>query len=540
MNILEYIRKRFDVYIVKNNDWVVGELQRNYKIYGRSDSIIERAALVLQLFIKFVVLKRNPLRVRQKRAMKLKYPESADNQQIQEQILIERIKKVDVIIFDLWGVLVCPLLGTRQLFALFETVMGPKETFKYIDLRSVINKEQQKCLEEISRDFCLNNEYMHYIWNRAKLMGKKVFLCNNSAFDDTFAKTIAENFAYAGEIYQGDIHDELYITADSGEKKAIFYKNVNELGKWYRPFYHENVITDFYNRIVNCRFHAGQPEKNIFYEYGFVCGGILTCGFCQYLNELVKQENIEKFLFVSRDGDIIKKIYDKYYKKCDTAYLYYSRAASNELLFEKNQDAEVAAKQYFMQEINGYKNICIVDLGWRGTSAVYLNYLFQKKYKWRGSVIGALIGLALDDVTQIYVRNGMLHAYAFDNEFYRRTGADNGSYMSQEELFCIEGLFSSEEPTLLKYETDVDGKTNFVFASENKNREMTVEIQKGIMDFAKECAPLLEKYHLKILPRDAYTPLDFCMQNRNFRKLISQIYAGEKNTSADFDALRRA
>lgn len=540
MNILEYIRKQFNDFIVKNNAWVSGELQRSYIIYGRPDSIVGRTSLVLQLFIKYVVLRRNPLRIRQKKAMKLKYPESAVNQQIPEQILIERIERADVIVFDLWGVLVCPLLGFRQLLALFETEIGCPEISRYIDLNSIANKEQRKCLEEIGRDFCLNNEYMHCIWDRAEQMGKKVFLCNNSIFDDVYAKKIAENFAYAGEIYQGNIHNELYITADSKVKKGIFYKSVNESGEMYRPFYHENIITDLYNRIVNFKLHSWQPPKNIFYEYGFACGGILTCGFCQYLNELVQQEKIEKLLFVSRDGDIIKKIYDKHYKRCDTAYLYYSRAASNELLFEKDQDTGVAAKRYFMQEIEGYKNICIVDLGWRGTSAIYLSHLFQKKYKWKGRVIGALIGLALDDTTQIYVRNGILYAYAFDNEFYRRTGADNGSYMSQEELFCIEGLFSSEEPTLLRYETDVEGKTNFVFAPENKSREMTAEIQKGITDFAKECAPLLEKYHLKILPRDAYTPLDFCMQNRKFRKLISPIYAEEKNTSASFDALRRA
>ena len=222
-------------------------------------------------------------------------------------------------------------------------------------------------------------------------------------------------------------------------------------------------------------------------------------------------------------------MYDRFYKKYDTAYLYFSRKASDELIFKEISDSSMAARQYFMQEIQGYRHICVVDLGWRGTSAVYLKYLFQR-YGWQGSVTGALIGAVCDDVTQIYVRNGMLHAYAFDNEFIRKSEVSNGVYMSEEETFCIEALFSAEDPTLLKYKIGTEGKTEFIFAEKNLNKKTTAEIQAGIMDFAEKCAPLLQKYHLKILPQDAYTPLDYCMQNKRYRKLISQVHDTEKDS----------
>lgn len=598
MSILKYVRRQLNSHFIKNNTLIVGEMQKHYREHGRPETVVMRMRLILKLFVKYAVLKKNPLRVKQKKMEKQIYPESKVNAQITESVLLEKMEKTDFIIFDLWDVLVCPVLDRRHIWALFETMIGSPGISDYSDSAILENRERRNCLKNIVADFCLDNTYMHRIWNCAKSMGKQVFLHNNSAFENPFIEEIAGRFAYTGKIYQGDLHGGLYITADAKSRTGILYKNVNLLGEPYRPFYQKNIITDFYSRVINLKFHAGHAEKSIFYEYGFACGGILTCGFCQYLNELVRQEKIDKLLFVARDGDIIKKVYDRYFKDCDTAYLYFSRVASYELIFEdfpeeyidKNvkkvmgtgggevtvrkllqecdllcmesyleekglagteklnvdsyrrlkklvlesrdrikdefRDSAAAAKQYFMQEIQGYKNVCVVDLGWRGTSAVYLRHLF-KKYGWRGSVKGAIIGAALDDVTQVYVRNGLLYTYAFDSELFRGCGADNGTHMLQEELFCIEALFSSDEPTLLRYQTEADGSYGFIFDGQNIGREITVEIQKGIMDYAGTCAPVLQKYHLRILPKDAYTPLDFCMRNGRYRKMIGQAWAGE-------------
>lgn len=598
MDILEYIRVQLNKRLIKNNALVVGEMQRYYEENGRPEHMVKRMGLLLGMLVRYVILKKNPLRIKQNKAQKQIYPESSVNWQIPEVDLLKKIEKADLIIFDIWNVLVCPGLSSRHLLALLETIINCPGFSTYSDSAFGTKEGCEDSLKKIALDFCLDNEYMHHMWNCARGMGKKIFLCNNSDFNDAFIREAAAKFSYEGKIIHEKLHTGLYITADSKNRTGIVYQNVNKLGEPYRPFYRENIITVFYNRIVNLKFHAGQVGRNIFYEYGFACGGILTCGFCQYLNELVKHEKIDKLLFVARDGDIINKIYDKYFKECDTAYLYFSRAASYELIFEdfpeeyieKNVkgrikssasqltigailkecgltclekglieygissqevlndsnfekvqkfllinkqkitdaflDSSIAAKQYFLQEIEGCSNVCVVDLGWRGTSTVYLKHLF-KKYGWNGIVKGALIGAVLDDVTQIYMRNGMLYAYAFDNDFYRRTGPDNGEYMLQEELFCIEALFSSVEPTLLRYKTKENGNYGFIFDEKNPNREMTAEIQKGIMDYAETCAPTLQKYHLRILPRDAYTPLDACMKNMRYRKLVGQACTGK-------------
>lgn len=585
---------------------LVGEMQRYYRMHGRPGNKIKRVGIMIRLFIKFVVLKKNPILLQQNRINRQLYPESCGKRQISDNMLWRHINKAGIVIFDLWYVLIYPALSDKQMISLLEAKV--EHPGLSVDLKNIFleSKKMQKNLINIYMDFCLDNDYMHVIWNRTQEMGKKTYVYNNTKLSDENVMVILKNFDYDAEIYHGNPSNEVYIAADTAGKAKIRYQNVNKLGKNYRPFYCENVITTIYNQIVNLKLHSGREAKSLFYEYGFTCGGILTCGFCQYLNQLVEQENIDKLIFVSRDGDIIKKVYDQYYKKCDTSYLLFSRFASYEIIFEdfpeeyiekniktrmmsrrkdrtigrilrecglqcleerlksnglsyreelcdKNyaqfkqflmqnkdcimgefHDSAIAARKYFEQEIQGYNKICVVDLGWRGTSTVYLKHLFKKVSRWEGQVMGAVIGVALDDVTQIYIRNGMLHAYAFDNEFFRRTGAYNGEYMSQEELFCIEALFSAKEPTLLRYKLDENDEVNFIYGPSNKNREIIAEIQAGIADYAKECAPLLEKYNLTILPRDAYTPLDFCMKNRRYRKMIYRGYIEEKDAINGF------
>lgn len=604
---IKYIKEQLDRVFIKRNAWIVGEMQRYYEEHGRPAGAARRMRLLLRLFLDFAVLKKNPVRRKQKELAGQVYPESSRGGQIPEPELTDAVKRSGTVVFDLWNVLVCPVLEGRYLSALVETVAGCPGMSGHTDLYSVREEPMRSRIEETAMDFCLDNEYMHAVWNAAKDMGKDVYLYNNSGFRDAFARKVAERFGYTGEICHGERPAGLYISVKPGNKAGICYRDVNEAGLPYRPFLHTNVVTDFYGRYVNLKLHAGWPARSLFYEYGFVCGGILTCGFCQYLNELASQKGIDKFLFVSRDGDVIRKVYDRYYKKCDTAYLIFSRTASYELLFEdfpeeyidRNirprigsgrqtvgeilqacglsclegclesgglsaadrlddshyerlrqfllrhkeraaqafRDSKTAAERYFMREIEGYGSVCVVDLGWRGTSAVYLRYLFREKCGWQGNVTGALIGAAMDDVTQTYLRDGTLHAYAFDSMFYRRADT-GGEYMLPEELFCMEALFSSAEPTFLRYQQEPGGRTGFLYGRQDKNTEMITEIQKGILDFAQGFAPLLQKYHLAVLPRDACTPLNACMRNRHYRERICRAYIGEKEALPGSEALR--
>ncbi|MDE5716622.1 MAG: hypothetical protein K2I53_03205, partial [Lachnospiraceae bacterium] len=234
MSILKYIRVRLNDHFIKNNALIAGELQRHYKVYGRPSSAVKRAGLILQLSVQCLFLKKGTAYKKQKKFERQIYPESCLNQQVSKYNLLKKIKNSKIIIFDLWNVLLYSSLETWQYAALLEVMSGRPGISKCADIKRLLDGDEvlQKCLEEICIDFCLNNEYMHDIWECANIMGKSVFLYNNSDFDEVFVRKIAESFAYTGDIYHGDFDKGLYITADARRKKGIIYKNVNELGKY--------------------------------------------------------------------------------------------------------------------------------------------------------------------------------------------------------------------------------------------------------------------------------------------------------------------
>ena len=70
---------------------------------------------------------------------------------------------------------------------------------------------------------------------------------------------------------------------------------------------------------------------NMNQEFGFIYGGIFVMGYCSYIHNYVEQNHIDKVLFLSRDGEILKRIYDNMYPEDDTCYGYISRLAAAKL-----------------------------------------------------------------------------------------------------------------------------------------------------------------------------------------------------------------
>lgn len=530
-----------------------------------------------------------------RRFIKLAYPElSFCGHQLSERKFFNRIETENIVIFDVWNVLVYIALESCHILDFFETLILFPNISKSKNFLSQLDEDQLQYYQKMCLDFCMDNVYMHTLWNYVKEKNKVIYIYNNAAFSDGFVNIVLKKFHYTGYLVADKMVKGVHITNDPKNRLDIRCKNINKLRELYSPYDYKNIITGFYNQIVNMEFYAG--KKSFFYEYGFAYGGILAGGFSQYLNKLAKIEKIDKFLFVARDGYILKKVYDRYYKEYDTSYLLFSRMASYEIIFEdfpneyiekniglkirdskrdnsikkilqecnlefmekylaenhfyrneqlnkKNynrfkeflishkeilishfQESTQAAKQYFLHETYGCNKVCIVDIGWRGTSAVYFKHLLENRYNWKGTVIGAMIGAASDDITQNHIRSGLLHTYAFDNNYYRRTGKKNGEYMSREETICVEALFSAESPSLTKYTLDQHGTVDFRYQDRNLNKEIIKEIHMGIMEFTKRFAPVIRKYSLEIMPRDAYTPLDYLMQNKRIRKMISNVY----------------
>lgn len=227
---------------------------------------------------------------------------------------------------------------------------------------------------------CIANPYMQTVYNMLRKQDKKIvftsdmYLTKDLLFElltscgyeldkDTIyvscehgcnkgsgelQKIAAKNSCKKGEIF---IHvgDNLVTDVERTRKagfEAFYYESCRDIGQKFRPEKFERLSNSLYNAVVNQHLHQDDTVYSPEYEHGFKFAGYLTCGFCEWLNQYAKEKDIDKFLFLARDTDIIQKVYNQFYKKIDNEYVVVSRMALRILSFEKHPAEYI---QYFLK-----------------------------------------------------------------------------------------------------------------------------------------------------------------------------------------------
>ena len=119
--------------------------------------------------------------------------------------------------------------------------------------------------------------------------------------------------------------------------RACLYANVNAVGNIYRPMDMSPITGSIYRGIVNAHIHNGLHLYSWDYEYGYIYGGLFAVGYCQFIHKYVECQKalqpVDKIMFLARDGDILKKVYEYMYpdEKNRTAYVYWSRLVATKL-----------------------------------------------------------------------------------------------------------------------------------------------------------------------------------------------------------------
>ncbi len=120
---------------------------------------------------------------------------------------------------------------------------------------------------------------------------------------------------------------------------ALHYPNVNRMSLSYRPYDMSVIVGGAYRGIVNNHLYCGKQFKDhgypytFEYEYGFIYGGLFVLGYCNFIHDYCRKNRIDKILFLSRDGDILKQAYDFLFQDNKTEYTYWSRKAASKLEF---------------------------------------------------------------------------------------------------------------------------------------------------------------------------------------------------------------
>lgn len=222
---------------------------------------------------------------------------------------------------------------------------------------------------ETEKEICVKNPYIYKLYQKLIAQGKKIIaisdmylteemireLLINSGYDeisDIFVSNkYGESKANGGLYriveakYQTDIvhigdnlASDVHICNKTKRFRGILYNNVYLAGTPYRVRESNSLANKIYSGLVNFKVHNGCCSMSQYEEYGYVYAGILTVGYCNWLNKLAKERNIDQFLFVARDGHIIQQVYNKYYLEVDNEYVYLSRFAAIHIVPKQSVD----------------------------------------------------------------------------------------------------------------------------------------------------------------------------------------------------------
>ena len=313
-------------------------------------------------------------------------------------ILAERLCQYDVISFDVFGTLILrPFSSPRVLFSIMEEQLG---IYKFAEIRleseNEVRLQRSKTyghanttLDEIYQliakktnldairtarleydlelEYCYANPYFKEVVYRCKEAHKTIIACTDMYlsrlqiqgimqkagypdFDGIYvsselnhSKKEGDIFAILKQSYQsqriihiGDDETADIVHAEQSGIDAYYYENVNAIGGKNRIDGMSYLAGRTYSGIINNHLYSDCKTYSDEYKLGYVYGGIYVLGFVQWVNRFVIDRNIEKVLFLARDGDVYSKIYDMLPNHRDWEYFHWSRMAGIKITAMEN------------------------------------------------------------------------------------------------------------------------------------------------------------------------------------------------------------
>lgn len=398
-----------------------------------------------------------------------------------ENKIIKKIKKYDYISFDIFDTLVKRNVEKpSDIFKLIEENNGLTNFCNFRMKAENIARNRKK--SEITLND-IYNEMSHYYSgiSMEKLMNieieTEIKLCVfNNDFQEIYkyCKNSSKHIIIISDMYlprntidsilktNNITYEKLYLSCEIGRTKAkgdIFDFVINDLNINPHQLIHigDNLKSDFINpklkkissiKIPKYQNHVKHYhslssidekklftfvnnnydcQKSYFYNSGFAIMGPLLYSFCNWLNNKIEDNSIDKILFFSRDGLIIKKAYELIYgeSKNNVYFRASRRAIIVPSLIYCNDIKEMIDSMYLEKKIKLKK--VLINLG--------LNITSKVKFKAKSSNIDLDSFITIEDLA-----NKNNRYYKFLNEFYdeikQNSLKENQAFLKYFESIC--------------------------------------------------------------------------------------------------------
>lgn len=327
--------------------------------------------------------KNNENKVEEKKDLVRYYIDTNERKKVED--LVEELKEYEIISFDIFDTAIFRKVeNPSDVFTIIAYEMGHNE-FENIrrkaerkarelnqkqkgyrevtlsEIYEILNKNYNIDLKwkereiELEIELSVVNPYIYSVYEKMVSLGKTIIFMSDMYLPSEVIAEILQKNGYSNyeklyisnehRINKGDGELQKIVLSDYEGRKIVhigdnFKSDVDKskmagLDAIYNPTQKlkfcegnmDNISGSTYRAIVSNNLNNGLWNENIYFEHGFRVGGILTVGYCQYINKVAKEKNIDKILFCARDCEIIWKTYNGYFRECDNEYIEISRYA---------------------------------------------------------------------------------------------------------------------------------------------------------------------------------------------------------------------
>lgn len=325
-----------------------------------------------------------------------------------------------------------------------------KDIYEEVHRQTSISVEEGIYNEiQLEKNICYANDYLRTVFRLLKEQGKTIIAVSDmylprdvveellklngfDGFDDIYVSCefgygkndglfVNVKSAYKGKsiIHIGDNRQKDFEAPQKEGIDAYLYRSVEFLGKNNRAKGLSGIISSAYKGVVNSELYSGSNKYSLAYEYGFIYGGIYILGFANWIANLRKKYDIDKVLFLARDGYIVNKVYRQILGKKDSEYVFWSRLAGMRICAKKDKYTFILDS--LRRRVKDKKKISISRwleiMGLESLEAYLSEYALKGEYPLVEANINKLERLLdkkWNDVIEVYDRESMAAKMYFE------------------------------------------------------------------------------------------------------------------------------
>lgn len=224
-----------------------------------------------------------------------------------------------------------------------------------------LSEEQKNDLIKLEEELEIRISYANSkgwaLFHLAKQLNKRIIIISDMYLHRNTLVNMLKKCGYDG-------FEKIFVSGEEGESKSdygqlfdlvcdsmnVSHTEVLHIGDnwrsdWVNTFIkgirNIKILPDKRNEILKFVDHKCDIDSDsLYHDIGYKFFAPLVVGYCKWIHDRCIEKNIKKIYFFSREGRLLKKVYELYFNDIEIEYLYVSRQALTLPLVKKCKNLE--------------------------------------------------------------------------------------------------------------------------------------------------------------------------------------------------------